>query len=359
MRSSMIRWGVGLLLCTAVAAGGDRVVLRGGYSLTGDVLKQDKNIVIVDIGCAVLRLPRSKVVRIEADGVAVPRQLSRPATRPAADGGNAAWQLYRTAEFAPATIETCARRAEEGVVMIQCPGGQGSGFIINPEGYCVTNYHVIARETRIKVTIFRKTDKGFQRRLYKKVRIIAINPSFDLALLKIEDGDKPFKFVHLGAMKTLAAGRAVFAIGNPLGLTRTVSQGIISSRNRNVDGKLYIQTTADINPGNSGGPLFNLNGEVIGVTSMGYLYLGGLNFAIPVDVVKRFIANRDAFAYDEDNPNTGHRYLQPAGRQDKTPPPKGKLPAVADLDPGDAPEPDAETRPETRPATRDRDCNDS
>jgi len=83
---------------------------------------------------------------------------------------------------------------------------------------------------------------------------------------------------------------------------------------------MYIQTNADINPGNSGGPLFNLSGEVVGVTNMGYIFFGGLGFAIPIDYVKHFIENRDAFAYDKDNPNTGYRYLQPDGRRNKSRP---------------------------------------
>jgi serine protease Do len=132
----------------------------------------------------------------------------------------------------------------------------------------------------------------------------------------------------MGDMADLVSGQECFAIGNPLGLTRTVSQGIVSTTNRDVDGQLYIQTTASVNPGNSGGPLFNLKGEVIGVTSMGYLFLGGLNFAIPADEVRHFIDNRDAFAYDEDNPNSGFRYLQPAGRTDRQPPPASALPSL-------------------------------
>jgi len=123
-------------------------------------------------------------------------------------------------------------------------------------------------------------------------------------------------------------GETVFAIGNPLGLTRTVSQGIVSTTNRDFEGRLYIQTTADINPGNSGGPLFNLAGEVIGVTSMGYLFYGGLNFAIPIDVVRRFVENWDAFAYREDNPNAGFRYLQPSGRVNRGAPPAANLPEI-------------------------------
>jgi serine protease Do len=99
-----------------------------------------------------------------------------------------------------------------------------------------------------------------------------------------------------------------------------VTDGVISTMDRAFQGLLYIQTNAAINPGNSGGPLFNLAGEVIGVTNMGYIFFGGLGFAIPIDYVKHFIDNRDAFAYDKDNPNTGYRYIQPDQRRNKAEP---------------------------------------
>jgi serine protease Do len=78
---------------------------------------------------------------------------------------------------------------------------------------------------------------------------------------------------------------------------------------------LYIQTTAAINPGNSGGPLFNLRGEVLGVTTWGFLGTEGLNFAIPASTLIAFLENRDAFAFDKDQPNTGYRYLEPPKKQ--------------------------------------------
>lgn len=300
-----------------------RIVLKDGYELKADVLKSDDQVLVVDLGFTVLRLERAAVIKViqTEEPNALLTHTSREKT-------GAAWQLYRTAELEPTTIEKNAERVSEAVVMVTSPGGQGSGFIITPDGYLITNYHVIARETRIRVTVFIRAESGFEQKSYKKVKIIALNPFVDLALLKIEDeeAEKSFKYVYLGSMDDLEVGQEVFAIGNPLGLTRTVSQGIISTKNRNFEGQLYIQTTADINPGNSGGPLFNLKGEVIGVTSMGYLYLGGLNFAIPVDVTKRFIENRDAFAYDEDNPNTGFRYLQPSPRESKDAPPPFKIP---------------------------------
>ncbi|MCG3180473.1 MAG: hypothetical protein BIFFINMI_02835 [Phycisphaerae bacterium] len=316
----------------AAVSRADTVVLKGGYEVTGEVLKQDAQSVVVDIGVTVLRVPRAQIAAIRKG------EAEAPTTQPAEAAADAdKWQLFRTAKPAKGTIEQVAARNSEAVVMVTSPGGLGSGFIINPDGYLITNYHVIANETRIKVTVFRKTDTGFENHHFKKVRIVAINPFVDLALLRIEDEHEPFKFVYLADIGEVEVGQDVFAIGNPLGLTRTVSQGIVSTKNRNFEGRLYIQTTTDINPGNSGGPLFNLRGEVIGVTSMGYIYLGGLNFAIPVDVVRRFILNRDAFAYDEDNPNAGFRYLQPAGRVSRGNPPAGRVPTADDAAPPDAP----------------------
>ncbi|MCA9249717.1 MAG: trypsin-like peptidase domain-containing protein, partial [Phycisphaerales bacterium] len=85
-------------------------------------------------------------------------------------------------------------------------------------------------------------------------------------------------------------------------------------------GLTYVQTTTQINPGNSGGPLFNERGEVIGVTNMGYLFAEGLNFAIPITYVIDFLKNRDAYAYDQDNPNSGYQYLEAPPRENDAPP---------------------------------------
>jgi serine protease Do len=149
-----------------------------------------------------------------------------------------------------------------------------------------------------------------------------VNPHIDLALLKIdadELADFPLKRVHFGNVDELEKGETVFAVGAPLGLERSVSEGIVSIKNRAQNGIVYVQTTAAVNPGNSGGPLFNQKGEVIGVNTWGYMFSEGLNFSIPINFVKFFIDNRDAFAFDKDNPNTGYRYLQPPGRVEETP----------------------------------------
>lgn len=307
---------IGLLGLTTVVHA-ERIVLKGGQSLSGALLKSDDQGIILDLGFEVMRIPRSFIERVETEAVDTTAEVTVNVNRD---------RLYRAADLSVSTIEANVKKIGEAVVMVATPNGQGSGFMIHEDGYLITNYHVIAKETLIKITLFHETDNGFERQQYKEVKIVALNPFLDLALLKIEKAERPFKYACLGHMTRIDVGQSVFAIGNPLGLTRTVSQGIVSTTNRNYDGRLYIQTTTDINPGNSGGPLFNLQGEVIGVTSMGYLHLGGLNFAIPVDVVKRFIDNWDAFAYAEDNPNAGFRYLQPSERKNHQNPPAGKLP---------------------------------
>jgi serine protease Do len=302
-----------LAVCTGVFA--DTILLKDGGSIAGAVLVKGSERVVVDLGFTVLTIPAAAVLEIRKDEAAGP------------DGATASrkeeGQLYITGGSAPTTIEKCVDQVAEAVVMVSTPAGLGSGFFINPEGYLITNCHVIQKETRIEVTLFQKTDKGLERLKFKKVRIIALNPFVDLALLKVEDlGETKVTCARLGDIGRIRVGETVFAIGNPMGLERSVSQGVVSTVNREFNGNVYIQTTAPINPGNSGGALFNLSGEVVGVTNMGYIMLDGLGFAIPVDYVKHFLRNREAFAYDKDNPNTGYRYLQPGGRKNKSNPPE-------------------------------------
>lgn len=200
----------------------------------------------------------------------------------------------------------------ESVVQVRTPGGLGSGFIINPEGFLMTNFHVIEGETDISVEVYHSQDGQLERKTYRQVRIVAINKFGDMALLKIDDKDAPkFKSVVLGSADNLAVGEGVFAIGSPLGLERTVTEGILSTKTRQLGGELYLQTTAQINPGNSGGPLFNMSGEVVGITNMKITFGEGLGFAIPIESVEHFLDHRDAYAYSNDNPSNAYHYLQP------------------------------------------------
>merc|ERR1711965_91979 len=127
--------------------------------------------------------------------------------------------------------------------------------------------------------------------------------------------DEPFLFAPVQGAEKLDIGQPVFAIGNPLGLERTLTQGVISTTQRNFSGLTYVQTDTPINPGNSGGPLFNTRGEVIGITNMGIVGGEALGFAIPARYVKDFVRNREAFAYDRSNPNSGHIYHHPPTRR--------------------------------------------
>jgi serine protease Do len=302
----------------------DKIVLKEGQIITGKILVEKQTQLYVDIGITVLTIPKDKILEYNYGDTAEAQDADANDTDTEDTSepvDNSPDQLYKTANLKKTTIEKSVDTVSEAVVKISCPGGTGSGFFINEDGFLITNYHVIEKETRIEVTVFRKAKNGFETIKYKKVKIEAINPFVDLALLKVEDlGDTKLPFVYLGDIDGIKTGEEVFAIGNPMGLERTVTNGVISTKNRAFEGLLYIQTNADINPGNSGGPLFNLAGEVIGVTNMGYIFLGGLGFAIPVNYVKHFIENRDALAYDKDNPNSGYKYLQPDQRRNKDKP---------------------------------------
>jgi serine protease Do len=297
---------------TLPAAQADVIELQTGQKIEGDVLKERPEELVVDIGVDVIRIPLSQIKH---------RIISKPADIPVAKGNDEA--LFQTADLPHKSVKDLAQQFGEGVVLIQTPGGLGSGFILNERGFCVTNYHVIEKETRIAATIYHQNAQGeFTRRRIDDVKIIALNPYFDLALVQIpEQKDLKFRPVYIAKNQDLHEGDQVFAIGNPLGLERSVSQGIVSTRNRNFEGLTYIQTTTQINPGNSGGPLFNLKGEVVGVTNMKLVLGEGLGFAIPVAYLRHFLSNHDAFAFDKNNANSGQRYLDaPRRRNAKMPP---------------------------------------
>lgn len=300
----------------------DIIELKTGQKIEGDVLKDSGGELVIDLGIDIVRVPTSQIKSRQGKG-----EDAKPQVQSAVDKQ----EIYSTAELPIRTIKELTLKFGEGVVLVQTPSGLGSGFIIDDRGYCVTNYHVVEQETRIAATIFHRNDAGeFVRRRIDDVNIIALNPFFDLALLQVPvQKDVQFQHVYLARNNELREGDEVFAIGNPLGLERSVSQGIVSTRNRNFNGITFIQTTAEINPGNSGGPLFNLRGEVVGVTNMKLQFSEGLGFAIPIAYVKHFLDNRDAFAFDKNNPNTGFRYLEAPRRKNfsAVPPPSSNTAA--------------------------------
>jgi serine protease Do len=289
----------------APAAHSDTIVLKSGQQIVGQVLKVQQDSVFIDIGVDVIRIPLDRIgKRIEDTPSAKPEEIKT-------DSG-----LLRSAKLPVRTVKELVSRFAEGVVLVQTPDGLGSGFIISKAGHCVTNYHVVEGQTRVAVTIFHRGKTGeFERVAVRDVKIQALNPHFDLALLEIpKQKGIEFQPIYVSENDSQREGDTVFAIGSPLGLERSVSEGIVSTRNRNMNGIVYLQTTAQINPGNSGGPLFNSMGEVVGVINMKLTFGEGLGFAIPVAYLRHFIANRDAFAFDRTNPNTGYHYLKPPRR---------------------------------------------
>jgi serine protease Do len=159
----------------------------------------------------------------------------------------------------------------------------GSGFIIDKEGFILTNNHVIEKAEEITVKLSDKKEYDAQ--------VIGKDPRTDLALIKIKAaGDLPV--VHMGDSDKLEVGEWVVAIGNPFGLEQTVTTGIISAKGRVIGAGPYddfIQTDASINPGNSGGPLFNLEGEVVGINTAIVAGGQGIGFAIPVNMAKKLL----------------------------------------------------------------------
>ncbi len=303
--------GVLLVVALGVSAPAEVLQLKDKSSITGKIVTEKPDQVYVDLGFTVLGVPRSAIERIteteKAPTPAVPTTSVAKLTK----------DLYYTAtsSMPERTVRELVTQIGEAVVQVRTPGGLGSGFFLSEDGYLITNFHVIEGETQISVEVYPQSGGRMERKNYKQVKIVAMNKFADLALLKIEDKDAPkFAAVPLGRADALAVGERVFAIGSPLGLERTVTEGIISTKTREMQGTLYLQTTAQINPGNSGGPLFNLRGEVVGVTNMKAAFGEGLGFAIPVEEVVYFLDHRDAFAYDNDNPNNPYRYLEPPSR---------------------------------------------
>jgi len=171
---------------------------------------------------------------------------------------------------------------EDGIPDMPEREGQslGSGFIISEDGYILTNHHVVEEADTIEVRLS-------DRRMFE-AQVVGSDKGSDVALIKIEADDLPV--VKIGKSSDLQVGEWVLAIGSPFGFDHTVTAGIVSAKGRSLPSENYvpfIQTDVAINPGNSGGPLFNLDGEVIGINSQIYSRTGGfmgLSFAIPIEL---------------------------------------------------------------------------
>lgn len=292
----------GGLVCAAEPV---KVTLKNGAQVQGEVLRERDDVLMLDLGFTVLNVPRAEIATQEK------AESQKQAEATTAQGEDI---YYVEPGREPLAVDKNVLRVGEAVVQIQTSSGLGSGFIINRLGYVMTNQHVIAGEREISVVVYRNKSGGLEKQVFPKIKIIAMNGFLDLAILQIDDPSvDTLPFVPMGDSDLLTQGQAVFAIGSPLGLERSVSQGIVSVRARETRGAWSIQSTTQINPGNSGGPLFNARGEVVGVNNMKLAGVGveGLGFSIPSNLLKLFLKNRDAFAFDPRNPNSGFRYLSP------------------------------------------------
>jgi len=313
-----------ILFAASNPASADVVELKDKAAIAGKVLAEKRDAVVVDVGYTVLVIPRSAITKILTGESAMSAKSPESKVSPSAKNvspeikpvSEASQGFYQIANknTPERNIRDLVNQLGEAVVQVRAPSGLGSGFFLNEEGFLITNFHVIEGETQISIEVYHQDGGQLERKTYKQVRIVAMNKFADLALLKIDDKDAPkFKHVQIGSADALAVGERVFAVGSPLGLERTVTEGILSTKTRQLGGDLYLQTTAQINPGNSGGPLFNLHGEVVGVTNMKITSGEGLGFAIPSEMVRFFLDHRDAFAYANDNPSNPYRYLEPPG----------------------------------------------
>lgn len=166
----------------------------------------------------------------------------------------------------------------DSVVVVKAGDSFGSGVFVSPE-YLITNYHVV-KDSEDDLVIGTVDNKGF------RADLIGYEPNVDIAVLQVKNGN--FPFLEFENMDNVKIGESVIAVGSPLGLSFSVTQGIISSKQRTGPNKLniYLQTDAPINPGNSGGPLINLNKKIVAINTWKIANVEGLGFSIRADVVK-------------------------------------------------------------------------
>lgn len=188
-------------------------------------------------------------------------------------------------KLTPAEI---AERATPSIVSIRTPEGFGTGFVVREDGWIVTNLHVIASADRAVVALPNK-------KVYPVLEVVNASPPHDLVILRIEATHLPV--LTLGKTKSLRAGEPVVAIGHPLGLEDTVSNGLLSAV-RKIDDLVVLQVSAPIAPGSSGGPIFNEQGEVIGVATA--ILAGGqnLNLGLPADYVAALIEHPEPVPFE-------------------------------------------------------------
>ncbi len=221
----------------------------------------------------------------------------RAAARPVASRGEL-WSDEKSTiavfrQASPAVVNITAIGVERDLFTLnlyQIPQGTGSGFVWDRNGNVITNFHVIQNADAAQVTLADQSNW--------KARVVGVAPDKDLAVLRIDAPSNRLQPIPIGTSKDLQVGQSVFAIGNPFGLDQTLTTGVISALNREIESitrrpiQGVIQSDAAINPGNSGGPLLDSAGRLIGVNTAIYSPSGasaGIGFAIPVDIVNRIV----------------------------------------------------------------------
>jgi serine protease Do len=309
-----------VLLAVATAAGAEVVVLqlRNGTVVAGPILKRTPDVYFIDLGYDVLTVPHDAVATHSAL-TGLRRFDMGTATEAAVASTTAPVPIAPSPEPRSfASVNEMIAASARSVVVVSNPRGLGAGFIISPDGRLLTNFHVVREERFNDVTLFVKQGDRTVRQKFDNVEVLASSALMDIALLKIprkqlEGIELPTLSLALGPLPEV--GSSVYAIGNPgMGsriLEHTVSQGIVSSRQRNINDIVYIQTTAAVNPGNSGGPLIDSSGRVVGLVTYKAVLQEGIAFALPVYYIAHFLANEEAYAVTKLSPNTGYRYRAP------------------------------------------------
>jgi serine protease Do len=284
---------------TTVGVRGEEIILKGGVRMRAPIVTRNARMLVLDFGYDLVRVPADEVLEIRA------------AEGKESEGGDSRKHLYTVRALEHVSTAVSAKRYSPAVVLVRTAAGQGSGFFVSADGYLLTNFHVVEGEKRVSVTQFVEEAGAMKRVVYKDVDIVATAPFYDLAVLRVAKLEKPVDPVVFAGNDEVAVGETVFTIGNPLGLERSVTEGVVSQTGRLFQGLLFLQVDAPVNPGNSGGPLFNSRGQIIGVVNMGMPWMQGLNFAIPAIHAKYVLDNLQAFAYDPAKSTSGIVYPPP------------------------------------------------
>jgi S1-C subfamily serine protease len=273
----------------AVALAGGLVLGAAGGAASGAYMTRSMLAEVTPVTLAASAPAPAATPVAASQAAAVPATAT---TAPPATATPAPAQPVRAAAASSGSVADLAGRVGPAVVSISSRGGGrggvGSGFVIDNQGHIMTNNHVVQGTTSLLVTMADGASLP--------ATIVGTAPGNDLALIKIEPPASGLTVAKLGDSDAVVAGELAVAIGSPSGLEQTVTSGIVSSTGRTYGGggqqrplRGLIQTDAAINPGNSGGPLFNGNGEVIGINTLKAPDTQGIGFAVPINTAKRLL----------------------------------------------------------------------